>query len=152
MSNHDRWSADTLKVPEMWVDVMCMSKWVTKNVRILGSCMTSFIAITRLRLSHWNSIDFLVSCEPHTTQLHIMGTSSLAIMPSSCHSGGHFHWSERLSNTAPQPNAPEASVWIVMVMECWRVCHLNKLWPFHVVRKVCHHRRSEQNSMFSLVK
>ena len=59
MSNHDRRSADTLRVPEMWMDVMCMSKWVTKNVRILGSCITSlflheplFIAVTRLRLSY----------------------------------------------------------------------------------------------------
>lgn len=55
----------------MWVDVLCMSKWATKNVRILSSCMTSlslheplFIAVTRLRLSHWNSIDFLASCGP----------------------------------------------------------------------------------------
>ena len=35
MSNRDRWSADTLRVSAIWVDVMCMSKWATKNVRIL---------------------------------------------------------------------------------------------------------------------
>ena len=82
----------------MWVDAMCMSKWVTKNVRILSSSIISlslhellFNAVTRLRLSHWNSIDFLASCGTHTTQLHIMSTSSLAIMLRGCHSGDYFH-------------------------------------------------------------
>ena len=87
----------------MWMDVMRMSKWATKNVRILNSCMTSlfsyeplFSAVTRLRLSHWNNTDFLASCGLHTAQLHTMGTSSLAIMPSSDYAEwlpfwGHFH-------------------------------------------------------------
>ena len=65
-----------------------------KNVRILSNCITRLSlhepllsAFTRLRLSHWNSTDCLAGCGPHTVQLHIMGTSSLAIMPSGCHSG-----------------------------------------------------------------
>ena len=45
------------------VDVMLMSKWVTKNFRFLSSCMTSrsmhellFITITNFKLWHWNIV------------------------------------------------------------------------------------------------
>ena len=65
----------------MWVAVMCMPKWATKNVRIL----------TRLRLPHCNSIDFLASCGPQTIQLNTIGTSSVAITPSGYLFEGHYY-------------------------------------------------------------
>ena len=72
----------------------------------------------RIRLSHCNNIDVLASFGPHTTQLLVTGTSSfwplwhvVAIM-------GAFSLKPRIFNTTPQPSAPEASVWIVIVIEC----------------------------------
>ena len=83
-------------------------------------------------------------------QLKIIGTNSLAMMLEFDHSGGHCHCNHCVLNTAPQPHKPEASVCIdkseVVLSAGWR----NMLSLFHC-RKVCHHIKSDLNSLFSLV-
>ena len=87
-------------------------------------------------------------------QLKIIGTNSLAIMPKLDHSGGHRHCNHCVLNTAPQPHEPEASVCIdksdseAVLSAGWR----NMLSPFQDCRKVCHHIKSDLNSLFSLVR
>ena len=92
--------AYTLRVPAVWVDVMCMSKWVTKKVRILNSCMTSlFLYEPLLVLSldlgcHIGITLTFLQVVDSTLHSYILWAQVLwplcrvvAIMLSGCHSG-----------------------------------------------------------------
>ena len=148
-----------LVTPGRWVADTVMSKYATKNHRQQSRCITKvsldepiLMATTRLKLSHRKLTCCLDSCGPQTMQLKIIGTNSLAMMLEFDHSGGHCHCNHCVLNTAPQPHEPEASVCIdkseVVLSAGW----CNMLSPFHNCRKVCHHIKSDLNSLFSLVR
>ena len=71
------------------------------------------IAVMRLKLSHWNNTGCLAKSRPHTTQLSTTGTRSLAIISLGAQVPGHCHCNHRWLKTAPQPQDPGASVWMV---------------------------------------
>jgi len=68
---------------------------------------------TTLLLSHVNSTLLPDNSVPQMTQLNIIGTNPYAIMSFSAHSLDHASCIHCDSNTAPQPQDPDASVVIM---------------------------------------
>ena len=106
----DRRSAAVFCVPGMWETWMDISNSAWMNHKHSSRCITMlsfenpfWIASTKLRLSHWNSVWVLVSRGPQTTQLNTIGTSSFAMIDMSAHEADHewcSHWEPKC---APQP-------------------------------------------------
>ena len=146
----DRLSAATLSTPGICTAKMLISKKAKKNHRHRSKCITmgSFeepllIALTRLLLSNWNCSDFLVKKGPQIAQINTIGTNSFTIMSILVHSADHWSWIQWLLNSAPQPQDPDASVWIkVSGFEGAS----RKLTPFQWHMNKCHHLKNQSRS------
>ena len=130
-------------------------KMAKKNVSVLRRCMTmpegSFAepllsTATTDMLSQKQRTCCPTQCRPHIAAAHTMGTNSLTIMDVS---EGHWPWSHREPQVAPQPHDPEASVQNTTEGSAEPESSKKEI-PFHLLAKANHQTKSDLNSAFNL--
>ena len=70
------------------------------------------MASTMLKLSHLKRTLCFDNVLLQTAQLNTMGTSSFAMIPIGAQSADQGSWNQLPLKEAPQPQEPEASVWM----------------------------------------